>query len=944
MSSKCYINHRVFGIFAIGFSLVCAAMCSGFQFSITSGSFPVLDGSKQATIVYNPSGTEYEIKAYQDLERYLEKATGRDFVVMTETAFNSSSAKFPIYVGNCTATQQAIGTQLTSVDRDGFMIVVESKRMFLAGPKDYSTYWAVLQFLEDYVGVRWLLPGNLGDDVLPQSKIVITPVRRVEEPKISSREMYGVQSWHVGGPEWLLRQKLRARYQYSHNIHSLYPPTTYCSTHPEYYTWYNGARYCGSGWDVHICFTEPGVVPAAVQTVRNYFNSNYNEESYSFGQDDATKWCQCSPTSPSPATHSSPYCSQLFINEPYPNTEYFKIWGSDTRAAKLYYYWLNQVAQQIEITHPTKICGTLAYGGNTCPPLDTVVPYHNIMPYICCTLADTYTPDYGNQVRWLMDSWSSKVDRIGLYDYAYGHGNVLPRIYTKQVQKMIKYGYEHKLDGVTGEFYPNWGLDGPRLYQTARIWWNPYVDINDIFNDWNERMFKEAAGPMKSFFSRCEEAWLACDSHIREPYVKHVGAMGTWKVSGYPVFAQGWRTSPYEIYTPTLIAELTGYLDQAAAIAVTQIAKDRIQFYRKTWDLGMEFTNAYWSGEGADLLVARGTTLLELVASLKKMPPTYDMSYFMGQISSRIGTDYVAFYPVTEDWLAINNQTKAANASTYQWCAQQIVQEQINAGCSYSLLGQCVDSRVTELFGSTGNALYLSAVADIRAKAAAVVASTPPYGPETLVWYKLSDRARNTATNFSDAGSAYNGTFNPPGAAWLWVTADPKFGDTWVLSFDGTNGAITVPSAALASLNNAITITLWQKGSSGAQCDIFEAKKTDNSVTIGSKLPWLNGGNNYVTWDAGSPLDSISKIASASNYTGQWNHWAFTKNASSGQQKIYLNGTLWHSGTGKTASMSGTASMQIGLGANGAYSGWIRDFRIYDSELGSADIAGIYAE
>ena len=61
-------------------------------------------------------------------------------------------------------------------------------------------------------------------------------------------------------------------------------------------------------------------------------------------------------------------------------------------------------------------------------------------------------------------------------------------------------------------------------------------------------------------------------------------------------------------------------------------------------------------------------------------------------------------------------------------------------------------------------------------------------------------------------------------------------------------------------------------------------------------LPW---SNSRVYWDCGNDgtgYDRIDQAANAADFEGQWNHWAFVKNATTGSMKIYLNGTLWHSG------------------------------------------------
>ena len=88
----------------------------------------------------------------------------------------------------------------------------------------------------------------------------------------------------------------------------------------------------------------------------------------------------------------------------------------------------------------------------------------------------------------------------------------------------------------------------------------------------------------------------------------------------------------------------------------------------------------------------------------------------------------------------------------------------------------------------------------------------------------------------------------------------------------------------------------------------------------------------------------ISKKAEPDEYEGRWKHWALTKNADTGEMKMYLNGALWHSGSGKTKTIAGVTTFNIGsyAGAIGSfYAGLIDDFRIYNYELSSEEIAAI---
>ncbi len=162
------------------------------------------------------------------------------------------------------------------------------------------------------------------------------------------------------------------------------------------------------------------------------------------------------------------------------------------------------------------------------------------------------------------------------------------------------------------------------------------------------------------------------------------------------------------------------------------------------------------------------------------------------------------------------------------------------------------------------------------------------------------------------------------------------------LSF-GLGDYIEVPAEVFAPLDSFITVSFWQYGDAELQplnSYIFEGTDVSNNRVISSHLPW---SNSRIYWDAGnsgtSAYDRIDKEADFSNYAGQWNHWALTKNTATGEMKMYLNGTLWHSGTGKTKSMAGITKFKVAGSANeGRYAGFINDFRIWNTDLDESTI------
>lgn len=173
------------------------------------------------------------------------------------------------------------------------------------------------------------------------------------------------------------------------------------------------------------------------------------------------------------------------------------------------------------------------------------------------------------------------------------------------------------------------------------------------------------------------------------------------------------------------------------------------------------------------------------------------------------------------------------------------------------------------------------------------------------------------------------------------VTVLPENSDRF-MSFNG-NAFVNVPPAAFSSLDEQVTIALWVKGNPGVQPAneyAFEGYNAANQRVLNSHLPW---GNGRVYWDAGQSggYDRIDKQAAQHQYAGQWNHWAFTKNAATGVMHIYLNGELWHSGEDRTRTMEGIVKFTIGSSAapTSFYHGDIDDVAIWKTALDAETIA-----
>ena len=139
-----------------------------------------------------------------------------------------------------------------------------------------------------------------------------------------------------------------------------------------------------------------------------------------------------------------------------------------------------------------------------------------------------------------------------------------------------------------------------------------------------------------------------------------------------------------------------------------------------------------------------------------------------------------------------------------------------------------------------------------------------------------------------------------------------------------------------------ITVSFWANGDADvlpANTSIFEGVDFEGDRSVNVHLPWSNGS---IYWDAGSGsgYDRINKAANAGDYEGKWNHWAFTKNAATGQMKIYLNGSVWKSGGDLNRSVGKLKNLIIGSGmTSNPFYGKVDEFQVWKKELTANEIA-----
>ncbi len=161
------------------------------------------------------------------------------------------------------------------------------------------------------------------------------------------------------------------------------------------------------------------------------------------------------------------------------------------------------------------------------------------------------------------------------------------------------------------------------------------------------------------------------------------------------------------------------------------------------------------------------------------------------------------------------------------------------------------------------------------------------------------------------------------------------------------NGHVKLDTADFSKVKNEISISFWAFGNASqmpiSTSILYGYDNNINNRQLNIHLPFSNAN---VYFDCGfvGGYDRIEKAASSAEMGGRWNHWVFVKNAATGTMKVFLNGSLWMSGTAKTKAIN---LMNLILGKdqnlNNNYKGRISELLIWSKALPDSQIGNITA-
>ncbi len=417
----------------------------------------VEDGHSDYEIVVPEKADERIQQAANELQYYLQKMAQVNIPIVEKGNENGALKKIVV-----THSTQASPEQLT--------IKNEGENILISGGSPDAAYYAVVVFLEDYLGCRWYAPGV--EKIPRKEKIELNiPVKFGYTPEITTRTVHSKLFYE--NHRFADKQKVtyRAFPNYVptarvHTFHRFVPEKHFYEKHPEYYALRGERRL-----PTQLCLTNPEVLQIVKDSVCAYFKKYPDAYVISVSQDDNTQHCQCENCRKIDETEGSPSGSMIrFVNE----------------VAKAF---------------PDKMISTLAYQ-YTRKPCKTK-PDENVLITLCSIECDRSAPIEQNCSDFATDltGWKGLTKNIRIWDYTTQFTNFLaPFPNIKTLQANIQFFRDNNARWVFEQHSHNPSeLFELRSYLMAKLLWNPDADVEEIITDFVTGYYEEAGEFVKKY-------------------------------------------------------------------------------------------------------------------------------------------------------------------------------------------------------------------------------------------------------------------------------------------------------------------------------------------------------------------------------------------------------------------------------------------------------------
>lgn len=367
------------------------------------------------------------------------------------------------------------------LEDDRFMLDFPDRATLRITCTDVSLQWALNMLLEEYAGVRWLFPERCGLSYRHRSEIAIPRTATVRTPSFPLRRF--VERTH---PSWYPKARFKDSLDMNHLLLKYVFPAE---------------RYDKEGWPENImpllngkklksppkehpngrwqpCYSHPDTARAAAENICAWLAEHPGQKSISLIQNDVGGFCECSS------------CARANGGRKYQKSE-------------VYFRWVNAVAEKVAEKHPGVLFTAGAYVETKMPPS---FPLHkNVIVILTMDLYQCVVPEIMKKQKAYIASWRKKAATLGVWDYSWGHGYVLPRVYFRVHAEMLRYLRRQNTLVYFGENECFDAKEGPKEYLVARLLWDVNADVDALLSDWYRNCVGEEAAPyLKEYYTLWE--------------------------------------------------------------------------------------------------------------------------------------------------------------------------------------------------------------------------------------------------------------------------------------------------------------------------------------------------------------------------------------------------------------------------------------------------------
>lgn len=442
------------------------------------------------------------LEAANRLQQHLLSLSGAKLAIVREPVLKGTPF---ISIGD-TRASEGLG-KTSNLGEEGYQIASQPNRLFIWAPEPRGLVNGVSALLEEDLGVRWMgsIPAytHFPTSATLQCKIV----SRSSRPAFAVREVYYSEP---SSNYWFDYNRIRpARFSGSfakneweamslypggwkqHTFFRLVPAQTYAETHPEYFAERNGKRWpTPSGQGTQLCMSNAAIVDIAVAEARKALKNTPQAKLIHISQNDGGGlFCDCK------------YCHEINERE-----------GS---VAGSLLYFVNQVAEKLEKSHPQVKVVTFAYKETAIAPKH-IHPRKNVIVELCTDKhwMRPYQPigDDPNFIK-IIDGWKAIGTELFIWDYSILLGHYLmPCPNIEVMARNLRFYRDKGVQGVMFQgAYQNENEGAERAFLRCWVWaklmWNPDLDAALLVQDFTRHFYKEAAAPVQAYNELLHGFW-----------------------------------------------------------------------------------------------------------------------------------------------------------------------------------------------------------------------------------------------------------------------------------------------------------------------------------------------------------------------------------------------------------------------------------------------------